>query len=119
DNGQYCDSSTGNCTPNRCLAIQCGVGQQCVPSAATKAATDPSVRACETDPCLTISCPGECWSCSITTDGVGTCLLNKTCQAVNTQVGQHGGGESGCSCEVGGGASRSGWLTLAMGLVLI
>jgi MYXO-CTERM domain-containing protein len=46
-------------------------------------------------------------------------LLNDTCQAVATQVGQKGGGSAGCSCEVGAATGRSGWLALAMGLVLV
>ena len=53
-------------------------------------------------------------------DGVGTCDLDDNkCQEVNTKVGQKGGGNSGCSCEVGGGPGRTGWLALAVGLVLV
>ncbi|HXU64561.1 MAG TPA: MYXO-CTERM sorting domain-containing protein, partial [Polyangia bacterium] len=58
--------------------------------------------------------------CTVNNDGTGRCDLNAdTCQKVNTKVGQHGGGESGCSCEVGGGPGQTGWLALAMGLVLV
>ena len=72
-NGQYCDTARAACLPDNCLAIQCGAGQRCVPSKATKAATDPTVSACETDPAPTITCPSDCWTCAITTDGAGTC----------------------------------------------
>jgi MYXO-CTERM domain-containing protein len=116
-NGQYCDTASGSCLPNKCLAIQCGAGAQCVPSKATLS-SDPAT-ACEPDPCATISCPSDCWTCGITTDGAGTCTLKDTCKPVDSKVGQKGGGGSGCSCEVGGGAGRSGWLAMAFGLVLI
>lgn len=119
-NGQYCDKAMGACLPNRCLAIQCGSGQQCVPAKATQALTTSGIDPCETDPCLTISCPSACYSCGITTDGAGTCNFRKDlCQPVETKVGQHGGGESGCSCAVGGGPDRTGWLALAFGVALI
>jgi MYXO-CTERM domain-containing protein len=115
----YCDSATGDCMPNKCLAIQCGAGKQCVPSKATQSA-DPAT-ACEIDPCATITCPNDCWTCGIDPNtGAGSCQLDMNrCQSVKTKVGQHGGGESGCSCDVGGGSGRAGWLALAMGLVLI
>jgi len=118
-NGLYCDTASGGqCLPNKCLAIQCQAGQQCVPSKATQ--SDDPATACETDPCATISCPSQCWTCGITPDGVGTCNLNDNCQPVTTKVGQHGGGESGCNCEVSGSdAGRSGWLVLAVGLAIV
>ncbi|HXU61524.1 MAG TPA: MYXO-CTERM sorting domain-containing protein, partial [Polyangia bacterium] len=115
----YCDSATGSCLPNKCLAIQCGAGKQCVPSKATQS-TDPAT-ACEGDPCATITCPNDCWTCAIDQNtGAGSCQLDRNkCQSVNAKVGQRGGGESGCSCEVGGGAGRTGWLALGMGLMLL
>ena len=117
-NGQFCDPSTGDCATDKCLAIQCGAGKVCVKDKTTQS-TDPAV-VCAADPCATISCPGDCWTCTVNNDGTGRCDLNAdTCQKVNTKVGQHGGGESGCSCEVGGGPGQSGWLALAMGLVLV
>jgi MYXO-CTERM domain-containing protein len=106
-NGQFCDPATVTCQPNRCLATQCGAGQTCISTTNT----------CETDPCITINCPGECWTCGVTIDGIGTCLLKDSCQPVTTKVGQHGGGESGCSCEVGGGSAGS-WLGSSIGLLL-
>jgi MYXO-CTERM domain-containing protein len=119
-NGFYCDSATGgDCLPNKCLAIQCGAGEVCVPANATQAPNNPAVESCEIDPCLTMKCPSDCWTCGIDNAGAGTCTFNdKVCQSVTTKVGQHGGGESGCSCEVGGGLGRSGWLALAVGLAL-
>ncbi|HVY39050.1 MAG TPA: MopE-related protein [Polyangia bacterium] len=116
----YCDSKTGSCVPDRCQAIQCGAGQRCVPTKATQAATDPKVDPCETDPCATMTCPGDCWTCDITSDGTGTCLFKAdVCTKIATKVGQKGGGSSGCSCEVGGGPGRTGWLALAVGLMLV
>jgi MYXO-CTERM domain-containing protein len=120
-NGTYCgvdSSGAPQCLQNKCLAVQCQAGQQCVPTKATQS-PDPAT-ACETDPCLTMVCPSDCWTCGINPDGSGTCNLDQSkCAPVTTKVGQHGGGESGCSCEVGGGAGRGGWLALAMGLVLV
>ncbi len=118
-NGTYCDSAAQACLPNKCLAIQCGAGEVCVPANATQSLTNPKVDACEVDPCATMNCPSDCWTCGITNDGTGTCNLKPSCQPVATKVGQHGGGESGCSCEVGGGLGRSGWLALAVGLALV
>jgi MYXO-CTERM domain-containing protein len=106
----FCDPATGQCKPNPCIAMQCPTGNQCVPTSGT----------CETDPCSTIQCPSECWHCGITNDGLGTCLLNDSCQPVQTKVGQRGGGEAGCGCAVGDGASRTtGWLGLLLGLILL
>jgi MYXO-CTERM domain-containing protein len=112
--GDFCDPATGACQPNRCLAMQCPAGQQCIPTMATSSTT-----ACQTDPCSTIQCPTECWHCGITPDGHGTCLLNSTCQPVQTKVGQKGGGEAGCSCAIEGGtpATRGLGLMLALGLI--
>ena len=112
-NGQFCDPATVSCQSNRCLATQCGAGQTCVSTHGTHGGP---TSACETDPCITINCPSDCWTCGVTTDGIGTCMLKDSCQPVTTKVGQHGGGESGCSCAVGGGRGSGGWLW--MGLVL-
>jgi MYXO-CTERM domain-containing protein len=78
-----------------------------------------TTNACEADPCATINCPGNCYTCTVTTDGLGTCTLKDSCQSVTTNVGQRGGGEAGCSCAVGGGADGRGWLGLVLGLGLI
>jgi MYXO-CTERM domain-containing protein len=109
DQGMFCNPGTGQCEPNRCLAIQCGAGNQCVPSTHT----------CEADPCATIQCPNECWHCGISNDGQGTCLLDDTCQPVETKVGQRGGGSVGCGCEVSGGSRAGGWLALFLALGLV
>ncbi len=114
DPSDFCNPTTGTCQPNRCLALQCPAGQQCVPSAASSGT---AAAACEPDPCATISCPSTCWTCGITDDGTGTCILRDTCQSVDTKVGQHGGGQTGCS--VAGGSPTSGVLGLLLGLGLI
>ena len=70
------------------------------------------------DPCQTIICPSDCWTCKVTPDGVGTCIVdNAKCEPVNIVVGQKGGG-NGCSCEVGGSSSASP-LALLLGLALV
>ncbi|HSY38285.1 MAG TPA: hypothetical protein VLA79_02120, partial [Polyangia bacterium] len=110
DQNYFCNPASGACLPNPCLAMQCPIGQRCVPSTA----------GCETDPCSTINCPSQCWHCGITNDGKGTCLLNNSCQPVQTQVGQRGGGESGCSYASGDGDRDVSWMgmLLALGLVV-
>ena len=74
---------------------------------------------CEQDPCLTMRCPSDCWTCRVTADGLGTCAVDNTkCQQVNMTVGQKGGGSAGCSCAVGASTSWSP-LTLLFGLALL
>jgi len=107
--GQFCNPTTVQCEPNRCLATQCGAGQTCVPT------TD----SCETDPCITINCPTDCWTCGVTTDGIGTCMLKDSCQPTKISVGQRGGGEAGCSCAAGGTGDASSWAILLVGLGLV
>lgn len=107
--GQFCDPATGLCELNPCLPIQCRAGTQCVPATSS----------CEPDPCSTIECPSECWHCGITNDGIGTCLLNDTCQPVETKVGQRGGGESGCGCDVGNNGQTTRWLGLMLAVCII
>ena len=52
----------------------------------------------------------------MTTDGIGTCVVdNAKCQPVNIVVSQKGGGNAGCSCEVAGGGS-AGPLGLLLGI---
>jgi MYXO-CTERM domain-containing protein len=106
--GQFCNPTSVACEPNRCLATQCPLGQACVST------TD----SCVADPCATINCPSTCWTCGVTSDGLGTCMLKDSCQSVTTNVGQRGGGEAGCSCAVGGGPDGKGWLGLVLGLGL-
>jgi MYXO-CTERM domain-containing protein len=95
--GQFCNPTTLKCETDRCPATQCGAGMACVPQTNT----------CIPDPCKTINCqPDDCWTCKVSTDGKGTCVVNNDkCKAVNVVVGQKGGGNAGCSCEVGGGGS--------------
>jgi MYXO-CTERM domain-containing protein len=106
--GQFCNPTTVQCEPNRCLATQCGAGQTCVPT------TD----SCETDPCITINCPTDCWTCGVTSDGIGTCMLKDSCQPTKISVGQRGGG---CSCAVAGAGAgdASSWTVLLVGLGLL
>jgi MYXO-CTERM domain-containing protein len=106
--GQFCNPLTLKCENDRCLATQCGAGMACVPQTNT----------CKPDPCQTIHCPDDCWTCKVTPEGTGTCIVdNDKCQPVNIVVGQKGGGNAGCGCEVGGstGATPLG-LLLGLGL---
>jgi MYXO-CTERM domain-containing protein len=106
--GQFCNPLTLKCESDRCLATQCGAGMTCVPQTNT----------CKPDPCQTIHCPDDCWTCKVTPEGTGTCIVdNDKCQPVNIVVGQKGGGNAGCGCEVGGstGATPLG-LLLGLGL---
>jgi len=109
---QFCNPTTGKCELDKCQGTVCGAGQTCVSQTNT----------CETDPCLTMKCPSDCWSCKVTTDGMGTCIVDNTkCQQVNITVGQKGGGNAGCSCAVSGGevAGSFGPLGLLLGLALV
>jgi MYXO-CTERM domain-containing protein len=114
--GTFCDPATAMCAPDHCLGIQCPAGEACV---STTAATDTS-KACIPDPCATINCPSDCWTCEVTTDGLGTCMLKDSCTPVVTNVGQRGGGNQGCGCAVGGQQSGAAtWLGLLLGLGLV
>jgi MYXO-CTERM domain-containing protein len=108
---QFCNPLTAKCENNRCLATQCGPGMACVPQTNT----------CTPDPCRTIRCPSDCWTCKVTEDGMGTCVVdNAKCQPVNIVVSQKGGGNAGCSCEVGdSSAAPFGGLLLGLGLVFV
>jgi MYXO-CTERM domain-containing protein len=106
---QFCNPQTGKCETDRCPATQCGAGNTCVSMTNT----------CVPDPCQTIRCPSDCWTCKVTADGIGTCIVdNDKCQQVNITVGQKGGGNAGCSCAVGESGSY-GPLTLLLGLALM
>jgi MYXO-CTERM domain-containing protein len=107
---QFCDPTTGTCKSDVCQALQCGPNERCVSMTGT----------CAPDPCLTIQCPSECWTCGVTADGTGTCMLKSDCQEKITLVGQRGGGSAGCGCAVGdgGGGSSAAWLGLGLGLCL-
>ena len=115
DPSQFCNAMNidpitklGKCETNRCPATQCGAGNTCVPQTNT----------CKADPCAAIHCPDDCWTCAVTPDGIGTCMVdNAKCQPVNIVVGQKGGGNSGCSCEVADSGSY-GPLGLLLGLAL-
>jgi MYXO-CTERM domain-containing protein len=115
--GQFCDPATATCVADHCLAIQCPTGEACV---STTALTDPT-EACIADPCATIDCPTACWTCGVTPDGKGTCMLKDSCSPTVTNVGQRGGGDQGCGCVVGGQGSggRATWLGVLLGLGLV
>ena len=103
---QFCNPLTAKCETDRCVATQCGAGMACVPQTNT----------CKADPCKTIQCPSDCWSCRVTADGIGTCIVdNAKCEAVNVIVGTKGGGNAGCGCAVGDRPSY-GPLGLLLGL---
>ena len=76
-----------------------------VPRRARPASRPPLSRpdeACIADPCATINCPSDCWTCGVNPDGHGDLHAQRTaCASVVTNVGQRGGGESGCGCAVG------------------
>jgi MYXO-CTERM domain-containing protein len=105
--GQFCNQTTGSCETDRCLTTQCGAGSVCVSQTAT----------CEPDPCAVTVCPSTCWTCAVTTDGKGTCVLNTACQPVDNKVGQRGG--AGCGCATGGDASGIGFMAALVGLGLV
>ncbi len=121
--GQFCDPATALCAADHCLAIQCPGGEACV---STTAITKPT-EACIPDPCATINCPSDCWACTVTPEGKGSCTLKPApaggslCSPGVTNVGQRGGGESGCGCAVGGHGSGGPvtWLGLLLGLSVV
>ena len=52
-----------------------------------------------------IECPGPCWQCGMTSDGIGTCKLSSDCREIATKVGLRGGaGCAGCAVDPAGGA---------------
>src|SRR6266545_3454070 len=103
--GEFCNQSSGKCENDRCITTQCGAGMSCVSETDT----------CKPDPCRTIICPSDCWHCGVTSDGIGTCLLNDDCRPVSNKVGQRGGGE-GCACTTAGeGSGQAGWLAALFG----
>jgi MYXO-CTERM domain-containing protein len=108
--GQFCNPLTAKCENDRCPGTQCGAGNTCVPM----------TNMCKPDPCKTIVCPSDCWTCKVSADGIGTCVVDaEKCEPVNILVGQKGGGNAGCSCEVGGRTSSFGPLGLLLGLGLV
>jgi MYXO-CTERM domain-containing protein len=120
--GQFCNPTTVACEPDHCLAAQCPAGEACVSTAASTSTLTSEI--CEPDPCATINCPSACYTCTVTSDGLGTCSPKSgpngnLCASVTTNVGQRGGGESGCSCAVSGGADPRSWLGLVLGLGLV
>jgi MYXO-CTERM domain-containing protein len=107
DKGQFCNQTTGSCEIDPCLSTQCGAGMACVSQN----------NSCKADPCQTIQCPSDCWHCSVTSDGIGTCLLNDSCQPVENKVGQRGGA-AGCNCEAADGSPSALGLALLLGLAV-
>jgi hypothetical protein len=95
--GQFCNPLTVKCETDRCPATQCGAGMACVPM----------TNSCKADPCQTIHCPDDCWSCIVTPDGIGTCIVdNVKCQPVNIVVGQKGGGNAAAAARSAAAARR-------------
>ena len=90
----------GKCMPDRCAGVvlparaSSATRPRCAarPTAASPPSARPARRAsrpppaprptkaCEPDPCATINCPSDCWTCAVTTDGMGTCMLKHACQ---------------------------------------
>jgi len=107
--GWFCNQTTAKCQQDQCPATQCGAGNVCVSQTNT----------CKADPCLTMRCPSDCWTCKVTSDGQGTCIVDSVkCKPVDIVVGQKGGGSAGCGCSVGDSGSF-GPLALLLGLALM
>jgi hypothetical protein len=94
--GQFCDQNTGKCRLDTCAVTQCGRGQRCIQE----------TGACEADPCNTVNCPGPCWVCAVTSDGMASCQVSGDCREVSAQIGIKGGGD-GCGCSVGDASNPS------------
>jgi hypothetical protein len=94
--GQFCDQTTGQCRIDQCAVTQCGKGQRCIQQTGT----------CEADPCNTVNCPGPCWTCAVTSDGMASCQVSGDCRELSAQIGIKGGGD-GCGCAVGDASSPS------------
>ena len=106
--GLFCDPTTKKCETDLCPGTLCGAGMACVSQTNT----------CKADPCQTIHCPDDCWTCKLTPDGIGTCVADSDkCQQISITVGQKGGGNAGCGCEVG--STTNSPLALLLGLALV
>jgi MYXO-CTERM domain-containing protein len=92
--GQYCDPADGQCKGDVCQGFQCGAGERCVQTKGS----------CAPDPCLLMQCPGDCYMCTTTADGKGTCVSNGMCEQTLTKLSQRGGG---CSCALDPAAGNS------------
>ena len=99
--GQFCDQTTAQCRNDTCQVTQCGKGERCIPE----------TGACVADPCNQIKCPGPCWQCTTTSDGIGTCKVSGDCKEISAQIGLKGGGD-GCGCTVGPSGGRGAGLGL-------
>jgi hypothetical protein len=104
--GQFCDQNTGQCRIDTCAVTQCGRGQRCIQETGV----------CEADPCNTVNCPGPCWVCAVTTDGMASCQVSGDCREVSAQIGIKGGGD-GCGCAVGDTSSNPSSLALMVAVV--
>ena len=103
--GQYCDSADGKCKGDACQGTACGAGQVC----------QQTTTQCIADPCILMQCPGDCYMCTTTADGRGTCVSNGKCTQTLTKLGQRGGG---CSCALDPDAGQTApWSLLVVGLV--
>jgi MYXO-CTERM domain-containing protein len=104
--GEFCDPTTGACRSDTCRVTQCGKGESCIKTTGT----------CAPDPCTLIDCPGPCWQCAVTAEGVGTCRVSGDCKEVATKIGLKGGGGCGCTTGGGTGGGSGGW-ALLIGLI--
>jgi MYXO-CTERM domain-containing protein len=103
--GQYCDPVDGACKADACQGMECGAGKACVSTTAQ----------CVPDPCVLMQCPGDCYSCTTTVDGHGTCVSNGQCTQSQTKLGQGG---NGCACTLDPGAGHGApWSLMLLGVV--
>jgi MYXO-CTERM domain-containing protein len=101
---QYCDPIDGTCKGDVCLAKQCNAGERCVSTTGS----------CEADPCILMKCPTDCYMCTVSTDGRGSCVSNNQCSQTLSKLGQRGGG---CSCALAHDAAHDApWALLALAI---
>jgi MYXO-CTERM domain-containing protein len=104
--GQFCDQTTGKCKNDTCQVTQCGKGERCIQETGT----------CAADPCNLVDCPGPCWTCAVTSDGMASCRVSGDCREVSSQIGIKGGGD-GCGCAVGGDLDPTSGVSLLVAMI--
>ncbi|HET6149406.1 MAG TPA: MopE-related protein, partial [Polyangia bacterium] len=104
--GQFCDQNTGKCKTDTCQVTQCGKGERCIQETGV----------CAADPCNLVNCPGPCWACSVTSDGMPSCRVSGDCREVSSQIGIKGGGD-GCGCAVGGDVDPASGVSLMLAAI--